>query len=54
MMSTVIQQLVSLPLFWTCPHRIRGRVGVVSTFGVSLPCLVASGFGIGTRVWMLE
>ena len=33
-MSTVIQQLASLLLFWTCPHRIRGRVGVVSSFGV--------------------
>ena len=54
MMSTVIQQLASLLLFWTCPHRIRGRVGVVSSFGVSLPYLVASGSGIGMRVWMLE
>ena len=54
MMSTASQQLVSLLLFWTCPHRIRGRVGVVSSSGVSLPYLVASDFGIGTRVWMLE
>ena len=52
-MSTVTQQLASLLLFWTCPHRIRGRVGVVSSFGVSLPYLVASVpvLGCAYRCW---
>ena len=32
----------------------RGISIAVSSFGFSLPYLVASGFGIGSRVWMLE
>ena len=45
----------------TCRSRRAGSPGsarsisiAVASFGFSLPYLVASGFGIGTRVWMLE
>ena len=49
MMSTVIQQLVSLPLFWTCPHRIRGRVVIAVVNNTICGVFYRSLFSLPTR-----